>query len=420
MTQKWSSDILPAVSLIGRCQNPTKARAKTGQRPVNADAKSSELIGLAYEAALEPARWLEFLRKTKEAVQARSILLRLIDFDNRRVALAETIGYDPAYVSAYRDHFVRLDPYAAKLNVSPHGVLRYPEEAISWHERSKSEYHNEYERPQGLRHSVGCILTKNQNYNLQFALQRGAEGAPFSEDTDSIAMLSILVPHMARAMSVHRSLSEAACQKTWALEALNKLRVGVILINERSQPYFKNHAADQLIKSWPGMGMTKEGITFHRRADAEQLARLVRDARQIARGDLATPPGCMGIASDDGNTLQIQIAPLLTEQTHWLDAIPPGSLALFLCKPGGQQLPCENLVSLYGLTRAEARLAAKLAEGLSLEEVSDEFDISIETARSQLKSIFAKTGARRQSELMAKLLTSVMAHSTNEQAGHSE
>ena len=61
-----------------------------------------------------------------------------------------------------------------------------------------------------------------------------------------------------------------------------------------------------------------------------------------------------------------------------------------------------------GLTAAEARLTAKLLQGLSLADAASALTISTHTARTQLKSIFAKTGVRRQSELL-RLLTEVSA-----------
>jgi pimeloyl-ACP methyl ester carboxylesterase/DNA-binding CsgD family transcriptional regulator len=57
-----------------------------------------------------------------------------------------------------------------------------------------------------------------------------------------------------------------------------------------------------------------------------------------------------------------------------------------------------------GLTAAEARLAAKLVQGLQLADAAVALDISPHTARTQLKAIFAKTGARRQSELLRLLM----------------
>jgi len=66
--------------------------------------------------------------------------------------------------------------------------------------------------------------------------------------------------------------------------------------------------------------------------------------------------------------------------------------------------PAASLLALaFGLTPAEARLGSALATGTSLSEAADELGISRETARNQLKSVFAKTDTHRQSELVALL-----------------
>ena len=65
--------------------------------------------------------------------------------------------------------------------------------------------------------------------------------------------------------------------------------------------------------------------------------------------------------------------------------------------------PEVNLRTVFRLTEAEARLATQLALGESLENLADQFGIAKETARSQLKSIFTKTGVHRQAELVAVL-----------------
>lgn len=53
-----------------------------------------------------------------------------------------------------------------------------------------------------------------------------------------------------------------------------------------------------------------------------------------------------------------------------------------------------------GLTAAEAKLAAQLGAGTTLADAASELGIAFHTARTQLKHIFAKTGARRQSKLV--------------------
>ena len=61
------------------------------------------------------------------------------------------------------------------------------------------------------------------------------------------------------------------------------------------------------------------------------------------------------------------------------------------------------LAKIFGLTPAEAKLASLMAEGLNPEKAAEELYISRETARNQLKAVFAKTATHRQGELVALL-----------------
>lgn len=56
------------------------------------------------------------------------------------------------------------------------------------------------------------------------------------------------------------------------------------------------------------------------------------------------------------------------------------------------------------LTSAQARLALFLAEGGTIGEYAQVMGIKISTVRTHLKSIFAKTGVKRQTELAILLL----------------
>jgi DNA-binding CsgD family transcriptional regulator len=54
----------------------------------------------------------------------------------------------------------------------------------------------------------------------------------------------------------------------------------------------------------------------------------------------------------------------------------------------------------FGLTASEARLAARLASGVGINGAATFLGVNRETARSQLKAIFAKTNTHRQAELV--------------------
>ena len=70
-------------------------------------------------------------------------------------------------------------------------------------------------------------------------------------------------------------------------------------------------------------------------------------------------------------------------------------------KPGP---PAAILARTFCLTPSEAKLACVIARGASPYIAARELNISKETARNQLKAVFAKTGTHRQSELVALLL----------------
>lgn len=66
--------------------------------------------------------------------------------------------------------------------------------------------------------------------------------------------------------------------------------------------------------------------------------------------------------------------------------------------------PASILAKTFRLTPSEAKLASIIARGAAPDIAAQELRISRETARNQLKSVFAKTGTHRQGELVALLL----------------
>jgi DNA-binding CsgD family transcriptional regulator len=96
--------------------------------------------------------------------------------------------------------------------------------------------------------------------------------------------------------------------------------------------------------------------------------------------------------------LHLLVSPLRSESA----ALPGRAVvAVFLSDPERNlAIPVEVLRTLFQLTPAEARLALSLFEGHSLSEEAELNRVSKETVKSQIASVFHKTGARGQSGLM--------------------
>lgn len=66
---------------------------------------------------------------------------------------------------------------------------------------------------------------------------------------------------------------------------------------------------------------------------------------------------------------------------------------------GPERRDAAQMLQLFGLTAAEARLGALIGVGLGAREAAEELKISEHTARSTLKTVYDKLGIRKQSEL---------------------
>ena len=80
------------------------------------------------------------------------------------------------------------------------------------------------------------------------------------------------------------------------------------------------------------------------------------------------------------------------------------SVFLVVSDPDQKVTPPEDrLTAIFGLTPAEAKLAAALAGGLSVNDDAEEAGITENTARWTLKQVQTKTHCRRQADLVRLL-----------------
>lgn len=379
-----------------------------------------KLIGLAYDAALAPQKWPAFMERAARAMGAQSALLREVDYNAGHVGIFETVGFDPTFVAAYREHFVHLDYFAPALLSLPVGAVMRGDEAVPWERQRMSEFYNDYQRRLKNRHVMGTTLARYERYHLLFALQRELRQPDYDEE--DMRLVGLVAPHMARAAQIHHQLTEVTAQKHWALAALDRLRVGVILLDELGRPVHLNRAAERLVREHNAFTAGRNRLTLSTTTDTDRLKRLIVGAAALATGrktgqEMAAA-GSLRVRAEasSGVALQFQVIPLPRDRSErpWEDAQYHGCVAVFVSASGGAHLPWDRIAAMHGLTRAEAKLAALLAKGISLEEAAATLLVSILTVRSQLKSVFAKTGVTRQAELVALLLADMLTDQTND------
>lgn len=367
------------------------------------------LMGKVYDAALDEQKWPSFLESFASAAGGNSCILRSVDYEKAKASFTASVGYDPAWQAAYCNHYVKLDYYAPYFKKMALGVAELGERAVSLSEQRKTEIYHDYFVPQDKIYNFGSILVRNDNNMLLFAAQRGKRAGAFGEE--QVRLMNILAPHVTRAVQVHRKLSSIAVEKEWALGALDQLRMGVILTDSLGVPLFVNCAAEQLMAAGKGISLFQGRLALSNPSETALLHRLVAHAAQAAAvgGDMCiTLPNRFEV-------LQCLVTPVSPEFSARLGAsLGSGCACVFLSRPGSLQLPPKRLAILYGLTAAESRLVARLAAFDSLEQAANGLGIALGTARTHLASVFSKTGARGQAELLMLLATGTLAHCRDE------
>jgi len=371
-----------------------------------------KLIGMAYDAALDEQKWPSFLEAFASAAGGSSAILRSNIDLNKSASFQASIGYEPAWHSAYCNHFVKLDYFNHIMNQYVPGKIFSSDQHMDTTELGRSEYYNDYLRPQDKVHAFGSFLLREGGNSLVFGIQRGRRAGAFGGE--EFRLLSILIPHLTRAVQVHRKISTLTVEKESALGALDLLRMGVILTNSVGALLFVNRAAEKILAKNAGIGCFHNRLVLNSPHETALLYKLIADAAQSACG--VAVGSDMRIALSSGyEFLHCLVTPVSMEfNARWNLSLGTDCVAIFLTQPGGLELSPQRLAVLYKITPAESRLAAQLAAFSSVDEAAKDMGISVFTARSHLKSIFAKTGVRSQAELLMLLATGTVAHCSNE------
>lgn len=189
-----------------------------------------------------------------------------------------------------------------------------------------------------------------------------------------------------------------------AEETLNLLTTGMVLVDRDCRLLQANRSASRILDSGQGLALVSGRVIASKRAESEQFRILVES---VCTGTVDSDDGLHAVMTigrgDDLRPLSIMVAPLQLGRASQSVAVA----AIFIRDLEiRQSVPPEMLATLFGLTPAEARVVVALVKGSRPQEVAEEFGVSLNTVRNQLKQIFSKTNTGRQSELISLVLSS--------------
>jgi DNA-binding CsgD family transcriptional regulator len=366
------------------------------------------LLELASRASTEPDVWNDFIAALSAELGDAAI----------------TLAVEPLNTTSSRAYHVHTSsdylPTAAKLmarNKIPWSERDFSRvhftdvaDLVSEAELGNSAFYHEVMAPQGLalRAPLATVFGTHADLSLAAIVIFQRVGRRLFDAKD-LAWLDLLAPHLRQCFEVS-SILESTAQRDGAFtEVLDRLPLGVILLDSDGKACAMNTAARSIVALEDGLALSDGKPTATLRES--------RVALQHAVQTLVKVPTDSGLGYDQGFTIDRPsgLRPFSVMVTRILATRAIGTFAnvvagVFVSDSEPQKFEMrEALGSQFELTEAEVELAGLICEGHSLESGAKLRGISIHTARSHLKQIFRKTDTKRQADLV-RLVASGLPH----------
>ncbi|MCR9220386.1 MAG: helix-turn-helix transcriptional regulator [Alphaproteobacteria bacterium] len=342
------------------------------------------LIERIYDAGVVEEAWADVMPAVVRHCGARSAVVLINDDATGRLTFADEVGLAADYRRAYLADLRRDDLRLDDLVRHPVGTVRTDTMIPRYAAYRKSRAYRELYRKLGTEHALGAFLYRDSGRTVGLRVFRSSRDGPFG--ADDVERYQALLPHLARAFrlrALNRAHHRAAARPQ---QALDLLAWPVFLIEPHSPARALNRAAQALADA-RGAALSS--------ALSQAAARAVatwREDGQTAFVRLAPDPAADGV----GGVLSLElIAPAADDP----DAAPT-AVAVLARPADADARSADALAALFHLTPAERSLAAALSAGCRLSTAAEQLSITYETARSHLRSIFAKTGVDRQTDLV--------------------
>jgi DNA-binding CsgD family transcriptional regulator len=276
-------------------------------------------------------------------------------------------------------------------------------------EQQRSGYYREWLAYLDIHHMVGAVFPAGDGAVGVLGIHRPASGGAYADAERH--KVTLLLPHLQRALRLGRRLADADLIRAAALDVLDRIDTGVIAVDRSGSIVHANAHAEETIRENPQIGVLRGRFYLHDPVQQERYTAMLLGCVATAEGRPPPPaPTALAIGRENRLPLTLAVTPL---RPGWTDRGRAPALALvFLRDPERAGLHVIRLRDLFGLTATEAAIAADLGAGKSPEQIARRHHIGIGTVRWHLKSVLAKTGTTRQAEAVALLARSVAALSS--------
>ena len=367
------------------------------------DWDNANLIDQVYDAALAESGWQGLLDRLGHEVHATWGALITQNSLTGVAKVHAAAGLDRGSRLAYEQYYGPITVFGRYTRDMPVGEVFTDHMHRDYDEYLKSEIFNDFFRPRGGQHQLFTNLRRSGLDRTYVCFRRDSAAGHYGDA--EIRWFGRLAPHLSNALRIQDMVGAERRRSELFEDLLDRLSVGVILLDAGGRTVFMNAVAEAVVASADALLSRHGTVAAAHSEDRKGLQALIAGALPSGGPDAG---GTMRLRrSSDRGDLEVTVVPLPPSRAEPSRGLGRGqsSVAIFLGEPlhGGGQL-AEVLGALYHLTPAEARLTSALAARGSIREAACALGLAEQTARGYLKQIYAKTETKGQADLVRLVL----------------
>ncbi|MGL5839563.1 MAG: helix-turn-helix transcriptional regulator [Sphingorhabdus sp.] len=356
-----------------------------------------KVVSQIYEAALVPAYWDVALTSMINLFGPREWETAMVVWERIDPPMGRFIGAAGVHElarPAYLTYFAGQSVWSVRGHDVPVGHVFHTDDLISREELRATSFYQNYLKPWGLEVAIMGSLDRHDKAHMAIC----CPGPPDLDPGDLFEAVVRLTPHFQRAARISRRIGEADMRAATATDLLDTSPYSVMALDANLQVLLANAKAELLLEI--GVG----AAPFQRQLTPEDSS-VMRQLRAMASGKCDERSVTFTARMCDGSRVLISALAVSREQGGQFASNISGTALMII---GGQRADISDdvidaLQNCFGLTGAEARLAAFLIEGSGVQGYANYRSVSIEASKYLLKSIYAKTGLSDKTELIALL-----------------
>lgn len=382
-----------ARDVANSAQSRTKARLR---------AFRDRTAQLLYAAPVGLEAWSSALDALSEDLDAATCHLAILDRFGRLESWQRNSRGGSEYMLEYVRHFHLIDPTLELARASENGAVIAASSCLTEANRDRFREVQEYWRSYRLQAPLTAKIAEDERALVICSMMRPAGDIDFG--ASDLTLVARYMSHLANAYKIAGHVNRTVTTGSIGESLLQSSGRPMLLLDPHDAVVVRNSEAAAMIESGEPFTLSGKRLACSNDANQRLLQKALGTIRgRFQSGGMAQPRHAFHVLDRTGQRTHCTLLHFAPEQS--MGAFGRQCMVLLsIVRPrNGAAADPALLESMFDLSPAEARVANAIALGEDVGTIARRLRVSLNTVRTQLKTVFLKTDTHRQAELVALL-----------------